>query len=40
MALVLACVPGHLRRILEITGASQVLRIFATVADAATALSI
>lgn len=32
--LVLACVPEPLRQILEMTGASQVLRVFATVTDA------
>ncbi|CAK7284797.1 STAS domain-containing protein [Streptomyces misionensis] len=32
--LVLACVPAPLRRILEMTGADQVLRVFDTVADA------
>ena len=35
----LACVPDYLRRILEMTRADQVLRIFATVADAEAALS-
>ncbi|MFF3919210.1 STAS domain-containing protein [Streptomyces sp. NPDC001852] len=37
--LALACVPGSVRRILEITAADQVLRIFDTVADAVAALS-
>jgi anti-anti-sigma factor len=32
--LVLACVPEPLRRILEMTGADHVLRVFDTVADA------
>ncbi|KKD07655.1 STAS domain-containing protein [Streptomyces sp. WM6386] len=32
--LVLACVPEPLRRILEMTGADQVLRVFDTVTDA------
>jgi anti-sigma B factor antagonist len=32
--LVLACVPGPLRRILEMTGTDQVLRVFDTVTDA------
>ncbi|MCX5327852.1 STAS domain-containing protein [Streptomyces sp. NBC_00140] len=32
--LVLACVPEQLRRVLELTGAEQVLRVFGTVADA------
>jgi anti-sigma B factor antagonist len=32
--LVLACVPEHLRRIHEMTGADQVLRVFDTVTDA------
>ncbi|MEU4979472.1 STAS domain-containing protein [Streptomyces sp. NPDC021969] len=36
--LALACVPAHLRRILEMTGADQVLRVFATVTDAEAAL--
>ncbi|MFF5506511.1 STAS domain-containing protein [Streptomyces roseolus] len=39
VVLVLACVPVTLRRILEMTGADQVLRVFATVADAEAALS-
>ncbi|MEV5012052.1 STAS domain-containing protein [Streptomyces sp. NPDC056159] len=39
VALVLACVPGPLHRILEMTGADQVLRVFATVDDAEAALS-
>ncbi|MFG2794620.1 STAS domain-containing protein [Streptomyces sp. NPDC048419] len=32
--LVVACVPPHLRTLLQMTGADQVLRVFATVADA------
>ncbi|MEU5893765.1 STAS domain-containing protein [Streptomyces sp. NPDC047461] len=32
--LVLACVPDPVRRLLELTGADQVLRMFDTVADA------
>jgi anti-anti-sigma factor len=32
--LVLACVLGHLRRILQMTGAEQVLRVYDTVTDA------
>ncbi|MEU6089064.1 STAS domain-containing protein [Streptomyces sp. NPDC047085] len=35
----LACVPDKLHRVLEITGADQVLRVFATVAEAEAALS-
>jgi anti-anti-sigma factor len=31
---VLACVPGPVRRILEMTGANQLLRVFDTIADA------
>ncbi|WP_018560456.1 MULTISPECIES: hypothetical protein [unclassified Streptomyces] len=37
--LVLTDVPDQLRRILEITGADHVLRVFDTVADAEAALS-
>ncbi|MFI9251264.1 STAS domain-containing protein [Streptomyces sp. NPDC053069] len=37
--LVLACVPIKLRRVLEMTGADQVLRVFATIDDAEAALS-
>jgi anti-sigma B factor antagonist len=33
-AVVVACVPPYLRRILSMTGVDQVLRVFATVADA------
>ncbi|MGW6012891.1 STAS domain-containing protein [Streptomyces sp. NPDC055210] len=36
--LVLACVPARLRRMLQITGADQVLQIYGTVADAEAAL--
>ncbi|MGQ4420715.1 hypothetical protein ACN6LA_001004 [Streptomyces sp. SAS_269] len=36
---VLAFVPGPLRRLLEMTGADQILRVFGTVADAEAALS-
>lgn len=32
--LVLACVPGPLRRTLQVTGADQLLRVYDTVADA------
>ncbi|MFF0465619.1 STAS domain-containing protein [Streptomyces mexicanus] len=39
VAWALACVPGAVRRVLETTGADQVLRVYATVADAETALS-
>lgn len=39
VVLVLACVPGKLHRVLEMTGADQVLRVFATVAVAEAALS-
>ncbi|MGV9351577.1 STAS domain-containing protein [Streptomyces spiralis] len=38
VVLVLACVPHRLHRILEMTGADQVLRVFDTVADAEAAL--
>ncbi|MFC8091885.1 STAS domain-containing protein [Streptomyces sp. NPDC057301] len=34
VVLVVACVPEHLRRVLEMTGVDQVLRMFDTVADA------
>ncbi|MFC5639543.1 STAS domain-containing protein [Streptomyces bullii] len=37
--LALACVPGPLHRILQMTGADQVLQVFDTVADAEAALS-
>ncbi|MEU9373677.1 STAS domain-containing protein [Streptomyces sp. NPDC048255] len=40
VTLVLACVPGPLHRILERTGADQVLRVFGTTADAEAAFSI
>ncbi len=39
VALVLACVPHKLHRILEMTGADQFLRVFDTVADAEAVLS-
>ncbi|MFD0547680.1 STAS domain-containing protein [Streptomyces mexicanus] len=39
VALALACAPGTVRRVLEMTGADQVLRVYATVADAEAALS-
>ncbi|MFF4276832.1 hypothetical protein [Streptomyces sp. NPDC001536] len=39
MVLVLPCVPGLLHRIVEMTGADQVLQVFDTVTDAATTLS-
>jgi anti-sigma B factor antagonist len=39
VTLVLACVPGTLQRVLEMTGADQVLRVFDTVTDAEAALS-
>ncbi|KUN89914.1 hypothetical protein AQJ66_02280 [Streptomyces bungoensis] len=39
VALVLACVPVTLRRVLDMTGADQVLRVFDTVPDAEAALS-
>ncbi len=39
VVLVLACVPDKLHRVLEMTGADQVLRVFATVAEAEAALS-
>ncbi len=39
VALILACVPSTLRRVLEMTGADQILRVFDTVADAEAALS-
>ncbi|MGV9350808.1 STAS domain-containing protein [Streptomyces spiralis] len=39
VVLVLACVPHKLHRVLEMTGADQFLRVFATVADAEAALS-
>lgn len=34
VVLVPACVPASLRRVLEMTGADQVLRVFETVVDA------
>ncbi|MFF3484473.1 STAS domain-containing protein [Streptomyces sp. NPDC002701] len=37
--LVLACVPAGLRRVLRITGADQVLRVYDTVTDAQAAVS-
>lgn len=37
-SLVLACVPPQLRRVLDLTGADQVLAVHDTVADAVTAL--
>lgn len=39
MVLVLPCVPGLLHRIVEMTGADQVLQVFDTVTDPATTLS-
>ncbi|WP_369275707.1 STAS domain-containing protein [Streptomyces sp. R11] len=34
VVLVLACVPEHLRRVLQMTGMDQILRVFNTVANA------
>jgi anti-anti-sigma factor len=36
---VLSCLPGRLRRILELTGADRVLHVFDTLAEAEAALS-
>ncbi|WUC40116.1 STAS domain-containing protein [Streptomyces sp. NBC_00557] len=39
VALVLACVPVTLQRVLHMTGADQILKVFATVTDAEAALT-